>query len=139
METESSESNISDKNTDMVNTNNCSYCNKPLAEELWCKECINSLEKLAKNGDKKAMFNLAKCYHGGTENNFEEAFYWYQKSAENGYTYAMFNLAYSYSNGEGTEKNLEKAFYWYQKAAEGGDEKAMFNLAKCYKNGKRSR
>ncbi|PKC07290.1 hypothetical protein RhiirA5_418405 [Rhizophagus irregularis] len=51
-------------------------------EELWCKECINSLEKLAKNGDKKAMFNL-----NGTENNFEEAFYWYQKSAENSYTY----------------------------------------------------
>ncbi|PKY25683.1 hypothetical protein RhiirB3_440722 [Rhizophagus irregularis] len=68
-------------------------------EELWCKECINSLEKLAKNGDKKAMFNLAKCYHGGngTENNFEEAFHWYQKSSENGYTYAMFNLAICYT------------------------------------------
>ncbi|CAB4380752.1 unnamed protein product [Rhizophagus irregularis] len=63
------------------------------------------------------MFNLAKCYHGGngTENNFEEAFYWYQKSAENGYTYAMFNLAYSYSNGEGAEKNLEKAIKKQQK------------------------
>src|SRR3954452_22054608 len=29
--------NISDKET--VNTKNCSYCNKPFTEELWCKEC----------------------------------------------------------------------------------------------------
>src|SRR3954464_5538363 len=31
--------NISDKDTVMVNTKNCSYCNKLFTEELWCKEC----------------------------------------------------------------------------------------------------
>src|SRR3954447_9090589 len=32
METEFDKLNI-------VNTKNCSYCNKPFIEELWCKEC----------------------------------------------------------------------------------------------------
>jgi hypothetical protein len=32
---------ICDKNSNSVNINhkNCSYCNKPFTEELWCKEC----------------------------------------------------------------------------------------------------
>jgi serine/threonine protein kinase len=39
METKFSKLNISDKDTDTVNTKNCSYCNKLFTEELWCKEC----------------------------------------------------------------------------------------------------
>src|SRR5204863_8970435 len=33
--------NISDKDSNSVNINheNCSYCNEPFTEELWCKEC----------------------------------------------------------------------------------------------------
>jgi len=33
--------NISDKDSNSVSINhkNCSYCNKPFTEELWCKEC----------------------------------------------------------------------------------------------------
>src|SRR5437016_1205023 len=33
--------NISDKESNSVNINheNCSYCNKPFIEELWCKKC----------------------------------------------------------------------------------------------------
>ncbi|POG66267.1 hypothetical protein GLOIN_2v1780764 [Rhizophagus irregularis DAOM 181602=DAOM 197198] len=138
MATEFSKPNISDKDTNTINTKNCSYCNKPFAEKLWCKECINSLEKLAENGDKEAMFNLANCYKNGegTEKNLEKAFHWNQKAAENGYDKAMFNLALCYEDGEGTEKNLEKALHWYQKAAENGVKEAMFNLASYYENGK---
>ncbi|CAB5192866.1 unnamed protein product [Rhizophagus irregularis] len=40
MENEVSKLNISDGDTNIVNNQkNCSYCNKSLAEELWCKEC----------------------------------------------------------------------------------------------------
>ncbi|POG63278.1 hypothetical protein GLOIN_2v1687962, partial [Rhizophagus irregularis DAOM 181602=DAOM 197198] len=71
--------------TDIVNTENCSYCKKPFTEELWCKECINCLEKSAENGFTDSMYNLAICYVNGegTEKNLEKAFYWYQKAAEN--------------------------------------------------------
>ncbi|EXX52961.1 kinase-like domain-containing protein [Rhizophagus irregularis DAOM 181602=DAOM 197198] len=132
METKFSKSNISV--TDIVNTENCSYCNKPFTEELRCKECIDSLEKSAENGLTNTMNNLAICYEDveRTEKNLEKIFYWYQKAAEKGANESMFNLAMCYENGEGTEKNLEKAFYWYQKAAEKGFTNAMHNLALCY-------
>jgi hypothetical protein len=41
METEINNLNISDKdfNSENINYGNCSYCNKPFTEELWCKEC----------------------------------------------------------------------------------------------------
>ena len=37
METEFNKLNISDRDSDV--NKNCSYCNKPFTEELWCKEC----------------------------------------------------------------------------------------------------
>src|SRR5947207_15909766 len=37
METEFNKLNISDRDSDI--NKNCSYCNKPFTEELWCKEC----------------------------------------------------------------------------------------------------
>ncbi|GES76046.1 kinase-like domain-containing protein [Rhizophagus clarus] len=45
METEFNKLNISDKNSDKnsnlknINHGNCSYCNEPFTEELWCKKC----------------------------------------------------------------------------------------------------
>ncbi|CAB4430525.1 unnamed protein product [Rhizophagus irregularis] len=41
IETEFVNLNISDKDSSSVNISNknCSYCNKPFIEELWCKEC----------------------------------------------------------------------------------------------------
>ncbi|GBC39362.1 uncharacterized protein OCT59_011731 [Rhizophagus irregularis] len=131
--------NISDKDTDIVNTKNCKYCNKPFTdEELWCKECINTLENLAKSGNANLMFHLAICYRNGkrTGNNLEKSFYWFHKAAENNIKEAIFGLAICYENGEGTEKNLEKAFHWYQKAAEKDHIKAIINLAVCYEDGK---
>ncbi|POG73691.1 hypothetical protein GLOIN_2v1582998, partial [Rhizophagus irregularis DAOM 181602=DAOM 197198] len=128
MEPEFNKLNISDEDTVTIDTKNCLYCNIPFTEELWCKECINSLEKLAENSDKEAMFNLANCYKNEktTEKNLEKAFHWCQKAAEKGHIDAMFNLANQYYNGEGTEKNLEKTFHLYQKAAEKDHIDAMY-------------
>ena len=41
IESEFDNLNITDKDSNSVNINhkNCSYCNKPFTEELWCKEC----------------------------------------------------------------------------------------------------
>ncbi|GET58756.1 kinase-like domain-containing protein [Rhizophagus irregularis DAOM 181602=DAOM 197198] len=137
MGTKFSNLNISNNDINTINNENCLYCSKPFTNELWCKECINSLEKLAENGNREAIFNLAIRYEGGngTEKNLEKAFYWYKKAAENGDADAMNNLAVCYEYGEGIEKNLEKAFYWYQKAAENGVKEAMFNLAMCCYSG----
>jgi hypothetical protein len=41
VESEFNDLSISDKNSNSTNIlhKNCSYCNKPFIEELWCKEC----------------------------------------------------------------------------------------------------
>ena len=40
IETEFNKLNISDRDSNPVsNHKNCSYCDKPFTEELWCKEC----------------------------------------------------------------------------------------------------
>jgi hypothetical protein len=41
IETELNNLNIFDRDSNSVNINhkNCSYCNKPFTEKLWCKEC----------------------------------------------------------------------------------------------------
>src|SRR5437764_12988332 len=41
IESEFNKLNISDKTSNQINSShkNCSYCNKPFTEELWCKEC----------------------------------------------------------------------------------------------------
>ena len=41
IETEFNNLNASDKDSNSVNINrkNCSYCNKPFTEKLWCEEC----------------------------------------------------------------------------------------------------
>ncbi|PKC73555.1 hypothetical protein RhiirA1_451018, partial [Rhizophagus irregularis] len=105
MGTKLSNLNISDKDTDTINTKNC--C-KSFTEELGCKKCINSLERSAENGDKETMFNLDG---EGTVKNLEKVLHWYKKAAENGDEKAMNSLARRYKNGKGTEKNLGKAFH----------------------------
>ncbi|PKB91645.1 hypothetical protein RhiirA5_448211, partial [Rhizophagus irregularis] len=54
METKCSNLNISNNDINTMNVKNCLYCNKLFTKELWCEECINSLEKLAENGNKEA-------------------------------------------------------------------------------------
>ena len=41
IESEFNKLNISDENLNPISINhkNCSYCNKPFTEELWCMEC----------------------------------------------------------------------------------------------------
>src|SRR5579862_3934027 len=40
IETEFNKLNISDRDSNPVSSHkNCSYCDKPFTEELWCKEC----------------------------------------------------------------------------------------------------
>ncbi|CAB4472953.1 unnamed protein product [Rhizophagus irregularis] len=58
-------------------------------------ELFHRNKKAAENGNKVAMYWLAKCYDfgDGTEKNLEKAFYWYQKAAEKVYTKAINSLA----------------------------------------------
>ena len=49
------------------------------------------------------------CYGLGTEQDYAEAFKWFEKSATEGNKFAQFNLALMYLNGEGVKRNREEA------------------------------
>ena len=69
---------------------------------------------------------------GVNAQNYEMAFYWFEKSAELGDSVGMNNLGKCYYHGKGTTQNYEMAFQWYQKSAELGNSCGMNNLGNCY-------
>ncbi|WP_190600548.1 tetratricopeptide repeat protein [Candidatus Vesicomyidisocius sp. SY067_SCS001] len=104
---------------------------------LSAEQLLPKLKKLAKRGDARSQFSLAKMYYNGinvTKDN-KLAFYWYLQVAEKGYASAQFNVANSYFYGLGIGKDLEQAFNWYKKAVKNGHLQAQYNLATLYLNG----
>ena len=97
--------------------------NKPKANN---KHSINidSLERLAKNGDVKCQLSLAYAYFtgDGASIDYKKAFYWNNKMAEAGYAGAMYILGFQYKEGIGTKKNIEKGDYWIKEAKRNGYE-----------------
>lgn len=73
--------------------------------------------KAAKKGSRIAEYNVGwyYLYGKGVEQDFTEAYNWFQKAAEHGYAGAYRWLAYCYSNGIGVAKDAEKAAYWEDK------------------------
>lgn len=93
--------------------------------------------RLAKGGNKDAVFNVAYAFHTGegVERDYSEAVKWYSIAVKNGSIAAMNNLGKCYEEGNGVEKDLEKAFSLYLKAAKEGSEMAATNLSLCYQEG----
>lgn len=75
------------------------------------------------------------CYGLGTEQNYSEAFKWFEKSAAESNKFAQFSLANLYYYGNGVEQNHEQAYHWYMKAAEQGQPYAAYAVAQMYANG----
>ena len=72
----------------------------------------------------------------GVEQNFKEAFKWYQKAADQGRAKAQNILGSMYAEGKGVEQDLKKALKCYQKAAEQGDATGQISLGLMYGLGK---
>ena len=94
------------------------------------KEGLRLIKKAAENGIVEAQRHLADFYFDGIDGigikqNYNEAFYWYEKAANQNDADAQFRLAEMYMNGYGVDYDEEKAFEWVKKAAENGHEKAI--------------
>ena len=78
--------------------------------------------------------SLGELYYSGEgiEQNYEEAFKWYEKAAEQGDADAQCMLGKLYYGGEGVEKNSREAFKWIEKAAEQGHADAQCSLGLLY-------
>ena len=75
------------------------------------------------------------CYGLGTDQDYTEAFKWFEKAAMEGNKYAQFSLANLYYYGNGIEQSYEKAYHWYMAASNQGQPYAAYAIAQMYANG----
>ena len=108
------------------------------AEEITMAKnlAIDLLDKV-KIDDALSQYEIGWMYANGDglEQDFKEAFKWYQKAADQGDADAQYSLGLMYANGDGLEQDYKEAVKWYQKAADQGDADAQFNLGLMYDNG----
>jgi TPR repeat protein len=109
--------------------------NAPLAEQIspdnTLPDVVKNIETQAFAGNPEAQHDLAAIYtagHGGVDQNFERAAFWFRQAADNEIANARYNLGVLYHQGLGQERNLDRALYWYREAAKLGHAEAQYNL-----------
>lgn len=106
-------------------------------EEAKCTEVFHMLHIGALNGDMKCQ-NALGCFYRrgiGTNQDFNEAYKWFNKSANQGFNKAIFNLSICYRLGEGTAVNYQKAVELLIQLCDSGFIPAYNSLAIYYMKG----
>lgn len=98
---------------------------------------INSMNAQTKNACENAE---AKTYRITAidyynSNDYDNAFYYFQKAVDLNCGDAMAWMGYMYEHGLGVETNFYKAFDLYKRGAEVGSTKCKYNLAVFYRDG----
>ena len=83
------------------------------------------------------QYRIGKMYAFGlgTEQNDEQAAYWFSQAAALGHKYAQYSLAGLYRCGQGVEQNDMQAFDLYRSSSDQGNPYASLELAKMYRDG----
>ena len=91
-----------------------------------------ALEPSAEKMQPYIWYHLGRLYNFGygTEQNYSEAFKWFQKAALAENDYAQYSLGSLYFYGNGTQQDYSKAFFWYKKSAD------LNNIFACYSTAK---
>lgn len=101
-------------------------------------KAVKPIEDKALAGHPEAQHDLAAIYtagHGGVQQDYKRAAYWFEKSARGGVANAAYNLGVLYHQGLGLESNLAGAIDWYKAAAGLGHPEAQYNLGIAYIEG----
>lgn len=87
--------------------------------------------------DVEVWCDLGRMYDEGygTEQNDEQAVYWFRKAAEQGDSMGQCKLGLMYADGKGVTQNYEEAVKWLRLAAEQGIADAQQTLELIYANG----
>lgn len=99
---------------------------------------VKAIEDQAFSAIPEAQHDLAAIYtagHGGVEQNYERAAFWFERAAENGIANASYNLGVLYHQGLGFKADIDKALDWYERAAAQGHPEAQYNLGIAYIEG----
>lgn len=111
-----------------------------LAQECYRKalEAFHTEEMSVKGRQKPYLqYRIGKMYASGlgTEQNNEQAAYWFSQAAEANHKCAQYSLAGLYRRGRGVEQNDIRAFSLYRSSANQGNPYASLELAKMYRDG----
>jgi TPR repeat protein len=79
------------------------------------------------------QYEKAKSYK--QEQDFHQAFHYFNLAALQGHREAQYQLGLCYENAWGVDRDEEKLFQWYKKAADQNHPKALWAVAMCYKFG----
>lgn len=103
------------------------------SNNLFTDERAENLEKL----QDYILYRIGKmhCYGLGTEQDYTEAFKWFEESAELKNKYAQYSLGNLYYYGKGVEQSYDKAFEWYMRSSNMGQPYAAYAVAQMYANG----
>ncbi len=113
--------------------------NIPKAQEYYARTLKGFLSLQASAGKMQpyVWYHIGKLYNlgYGTEQDYTEAFKWFQKAAIADNGYAQYSLGNLYHYGNGTEQDYEKAFEWYKKSADKHNAYAYYETAKMLRDG----
>lgn len=100
-------------------------------------EALQMLEKLAKEGDSRAQYEVALMYLQGIGTTVDPMMggKWMLAAANNGNTTAMVEIGGRHEAGVNAEKNPIVAFTWFRRAAIAGDAIGKYKLAMMYETG----
>ncbi len=123
------------QNTDIENKVLAERSAEPLSQRIQADaklpEIIKRIEKQAFAGNAESQHDLAAIYtagHGGVDQNFEKAAFWFLESSDQNVANAQYNLGVLYHQGLGKEQDLGRALYWYRNAAKLNHAEAQYNL-----------
>jgi len=95
------------------------------------QQSFEIVSRLAHLGVAMAQHFLGWHYHKGigTDQNDQQAVFWWQKAAVQGIAEAQQGLGWAYANGRGVDEDPAEAYRWYNRAVAGGDEEARSGLS----------
>ena len=95
------------------------------------RQSFEIVSRLAQQGVAMAQHFLGWHYHKGigTDQDDQQAVFWWQKAAEQGIVEAQQGLGWAYANGRGVDEDPAEAYRWYNRAVAGGDEEARSGLS----------
>lgn len=83
---------------------------------------FDEVQALAEAGEAKYQYEYALMFELGlqVEQDYQQAFSWYEKSAAQEHAKAQYNLGIFYALGKAGEKDIAKSKYWIKKAHDNG-------------------
>jgi putative methionine-R-sulfoxide reductase with GAF domain len=92
---------------------------------------LESIRKLAEQGDSAAQFSMGARYATGEDvpQDYAEAVHWFSMAAEQGHVVSQATLGAYYWAGRGVAQDPVKAYFWSVLAQAGGDEASKYRVS----------